>query len=265
MTKKEPKISIITINLNNREGLRKTLESVRLQTYTNYELLIIDGGSTDGSVDCLKSDLDLIQKFISEKDEGIYNAQNKGVSLAEGEYLVFLNSGDTFLKKDVLFEISKFLEDDVDLVYGDILIDSKNDGLIERKYPNRLNYFYWSVLSLCHQATFIRKSLFDLYGYYNEEYRFAADFEFFHRFWFKQNVTIKHAPVFVTLYDFNGVSAQPKNRKQIAEEYRKIKRENFPLWAYALYKINNYIVEKFGNTFFGKILFKIYRFANPKR
>ncbi|EMK15686.1 PGL/P-HBAD biosynthesis glycosyltransferase family protein [Leptospira kirschneri serovar Bim str. 1051] len=265
MIPKEPKISIITINLNNLEGLRKTLESVRLQTYTNFELIVVDGGSTDGSFEYLKSNLNLIKKFISEKDKGIYNAQNKGILLSKGEYLVFLNAGDALLQKDVLSEISKFLEQDIDLVYGDILIDSKDYGIIERKYPDRLNYFYWSIKSLCHQATFIRKNLFDLYGYYNEEYSFAADFEFFHRFWFNKNIKIKHAPVFVILYDFNGVSAQPKNRKRIAEEYRKIKRKYFPIWAYVVYKLNSYLLEKLSNTFLWKILFKFYRFLNPKK
>nr|OBZ97967.1 hypothetical protein A9P81_4021 [Leptospira interrogans serovar Copenhageni/Icterohaemorrhagiae] len=191
MIAKEPKISIITINLNNLEGLRKTLESVKSQTYTNFELIVVDGGSTDGSFEYLKSNLDLIKKFISEKDKGIYNAQNKGISLSKGEYLVFLNAGDTLLQKNILLEISKFLDQDVDLVYGNILIDSKDNGIIERKYPDRLNYFYWSIKSLCHQAVFIRKSLFDLYGYYNEEYLFAADFEFFHRFWFNKNIKNK--------------------------------------------------------------------------
>ncbi|KPA34233.1 hypothetical protein AMR50_0875 [Leptospira interrogans] len=99
MIAKEPKISIITINLNNLEGLRKTLESVKSQTYTNFELIVVDGGSTDGSFEYLKSNLDLIKKFISEKDKGIYNAQNKGISLSKGEYLVFLNAGDTLLQK----------------------------------------------------------------------------------------------------------------------------------------------------------------------
>ncbi|WP_061206520.1 glycosyltransferase family 2 protein [Leptospira santarosai] len=264
MVKKKPKISIITINLNNREGLRKTLESIRSQTYGNYELVIIDGGSTDGSFEDLKSNEDLIHRYVSEKDKGIYNAQNKGITLSKGEYLIFLNSGDILLQKSVLFEISKFLEQKTDLVYGDILIDLKNDGFSERKYPDRLGYFYWSIKSLCHQAVFIRKSLFEQYGYYDEEYRFAADFEFFHRFWFQKSIIIKHAPVFVTLYDFGGVSAQPKNRKQIAEEYRKIKRKYFPFWAYLIYRINSYLFEKLINTLFGKVLFKIYKFISSR-
>ncbi|WP_061235566.1 glycosyltransferase family 2 protein [Leptospira weilii] len=265
MIEKKPKISIVTINLNNLEGLRRTLESVRFQTYVNYELIIIDGGSTDGSLDCLKSNQDLIRKFISEKDEGIYNAQNKGVTLAKGEYLVFLNAGDVFLEKNVLYEISKFLEQGIDLVYGDILIYLEDGRIVERKYPDKLDYFYWSVKSLCHQAVFIRKDLFDLYGYYNEEYSFAADFEFFHRFWFKKNIKIKHAPVFVTLYDLNGVSAQLKNRKRIADEYRKIKRKYFPMWAYIVYRVNSYLLEKLANTVIWDLAFKIYRFVNPKK
>ena len=101
------KLSVITINYNNRDGLRQTIESVVGQTYRDFEYIIIDGGSTDGSVDVIKEYADKIDYWVSEKDKGIYNAMNKGVAVALGEYCLFLNSGDTLCHPDVLAQVQK--------------------------------------------------------------------------------------------------------------------------------------------------------------
>ena len=112
-----PKLSIITINLNNAAGLRKTIESVVNQTFTDYEYLIIDGGSTDGSVEVIKEFADKITYWVSEPDKGIYNAMNKGILKARGEYLQFLNSGDWLVDNEVLFRVFS-LNHFEDILYG---------------------------------------------------------------------------------------------------------------------------------------------------
>ena len=99
------KLSVITINFNNRDGLRKTIESVVKQTYKDFEYIIIDGGSTDGSVDVIKEYADKIDYWVSEPDKGIYNAMNKGIDVAKGEYCIFMNSGDVFFSNDVYNEV----------------------------------------------------------------------------------------------------------------------------------------------------------------
>ena len=108
------KFSIITINYNNVEGLRNTIKSVVNQTYTDYEFIIIDGGSTDGSVEVIKEYANIITYWVSEPDKGIYNAMNKGIEVANGEYLNFMNSGDCFYNNDVLQKVADYhLEKDM--------------------------------------------------------------------------------------------------------------------------------------------------------
>ena len=102
------KFSIITVNFNNKEGLHNTIKSVINQTFRDFEYIVIDGGSTDGSIDILKKYDKYINYWISEKDSGIYNAMNKGISKANGEYLNFMNSGDCFYALDVLEKVSKY-------------------------------------------------------------------------------------------------------------------------------------------------------------
>ena len=124
-----PTLTIITINLNNSIGLRKTIESVISQTYNDFEYLIIDGGSIDGSVDVIKEYADRISYWFSEPDKGIYNAMNKGILKAKGQYLQFLNSGDYLVNKNVIENVFHELPD-CDLLYGNI-ITVKPDGKLQ--------------------------------------------------------------------------------------------------------------------------------------
>ena len=101
------KLSIITVNLNNKTGLEKTVKSVCSQTFEEFEFIIIDGGSTDGSLDIIKRYEDNISCWVSEQDKGVYNAMNKGIKMAKGEYLQFLNSGDSLINSDVLNKVFK--------------------------------------------------------------------------------------------------------------------------------------------------------------
>ncbi len=167
------KLSIITINYNNSSGLKKTLESVVCQTFADYEYLIIDGGSTDGSVDVIKQYSDKLNYWVSEPDKGIYNAMNKGIKKAIGQYCLFLNSGDRLTDRNILNQVFgiPFSED---IVYGDALIDN-----MHQSYPEKIKLSYLISKSLAHQSTFIRKSLFEKIGLYNEENTIVSDWEFF--------------------------------------------------------------------------------------
>lgn len=145
------KISIITINLNNREGLARTMQSVIGQTCFKYvDYIIVDGGSTDGSLDVIRENEKHLKHWVSEKDGGIYDAMNKGVGMAASEYCQFLNSGDTLHSSYVLERILPQL--DADIVYGNPLVDG-----MAKQYPEVLPADYFLQDSLPHPASFIAR------------------------------------------------------------------------------------------------------------
>ena len=151
-----PKLSIITINYNNTRGLEKTLSSVwNDQTYSNFEHIVIDGGSTDGSVDVIKKYADKLTYWVSEPDKGIYNAMNKGILKAKGEYLLFLNSGD-YLCNEALSEIfsENFSED---IVYGNFTLLCKNGEKKIKTFSEQVDYNLLYLESIGHQSTLIKR------------------------------------------------------------------------------------------------------------
>lgn len=166
------KLSIITVNLNNREGLKKTIDSVVAQTFRDFEWIVIDGGSTDGSRELIEQYADHFAYWVSEPDKGIYNAMNKGIKVAKGEYLQFLNSGDWLCDEKVLQKVFDSGPDE-QIVYGDCL---ESDGSLH-VFPSSLDalYFYRDMLN--HQASFIRSSLLE--EGYDENYKYASDWLFF--------------------------------------------------------------------------------------
>ncbi len=217
------KLSIITINYNNVEGLRKTIESVVNQTYSDFEYIIIDGASTDGSVDIIKQFADKISYWVSEPDKGIYNAMNKGILKANGEYLLFLNSGDWLYGDNVLKVVFKEYRDE-DLIYGDaILIDNKK--IIERFiYPECLTAFYLFNWMICHQSIFHKKMLFDKRNY-NEQYKIVADWEFLIQAIICNNCTFIKINEIIVYNDATGISS---NENAAIEERNKVLAEYFP-------------------------------------
>lgn len=175
-----PQISIITVVYNGKELLEKTINSIVSQSSSNYEYLIIDGGSTDGTLDIIKKYSDKINYWISEKDKGIYDAMNKGIEAAKGEYILFLNAGDELYAPDVLKTIfSKSPE--ADIFYGETVLtdDEKELGtrseLSTRKLPENLT---WKSLSkgmvVCHQSFIVRK---ELIPFYDMQYKLSSDID----------------------------------------------------------------------------------------
>ena len=172
------KFSIITVNYNNKEGLRETIESVKGLSSNNYEYIIIDGGSTDGSVDVIKEHQNSISFWVSEKDDGIYNAMNKGIRQAKGEYINFMNSGDTYYTPDVLSLVEKELED-YDIVVGKEFHQNPKTGATATTFlPMRLSMATFVVSFLPHQGGFIRHTLFDDM-LYDESLKIVSDWKFY--------------------------------------------------------------------------------------
>ncbi|MDR1562929.1 MAG: glycosyltransferase [Dysgonamonadaceae bacterium] len=207
------KLSIITINLNNREGLKKTVESVVSQTLTDFEYIIIDGGSTDGSVELIKQYTNRITFWISEPDKGIYNAMNKAIVMANGEYCQFLNSGDYLYDKTVLEKVfSQGCNEDI-IVGNYIEFSSANRWRLQKgriwfcsQEGRQMSVFDLFLSKISHQASFIRRSLFDKYGLYDENCKITADWLFYFRTIGLGDVSHKHIDLPVVFFDMNGMS-----------------------------------------------------------
>jgi glycosyltransferase involved in cell wall biosynthesis len=194
------KLSVITINYNNAIGLRKTIESVVNQTFRDYEYIIIDGGSTDGSVDVIKEYADKIDYWVSEPDKGIYNAMNKGVAAAHGEYTNFLNSGDSYYSNFILSEIfNKEYEEDI--LSGNVHTDKGN--VYSSPEEVTMEFFYNGTLP--HPASFIRKNLFED-NLYDETLKIIGDWKFFLIALIRDNASYRKLDKTIVVFDTTGIS-----------------------------------------------------------
>ena len=199
-----PKLSIITINYNNSKGLAKTIETVLEQTFEDYEYIIIDGGSTDGSVDIIKAHADKITYWVSEKDAGVYNAMNKGIVKATGEYCYFLNSGDYLWKRDVLEKVFKESNSE-DIVYGNMI----NGKILQVNHgPHPLTFYDLFIHTIYHQSAFIKKALFDKIGLYSEHFKVISDWEFFVKAICIEHCSYCYVNIDIALYEVGGLSFQ---------------------------------------------------------
>lgn len=221
-------LSIITVNLNNLEGLKKTMQSVFEQKFTDYEYIVIDGGSSDGSKEWIAQHADKLSYWVSEKDNGIYNAMNKGINATNGNYIFFLNSGDRLVSNNILDEVCTHNMEE-DIIYGNLYIEEQGN-VWEKKYPSQPSFKYFINDALPHSGgAFIKKSLFKTIGLYNEAVKICADWMFFVDAIFKYNATSKHLPIPVSYFLYNGISAQEKNRALLQEEKITFLKKEFAL------------------------------------
>jgi glycosyltransferase involved in cell wall biosynthesis len=224
------KISIITINYNEKEGLRKTIESVVNQTFSDFEYIVIDGNSSDGSKDIIEEYNDKITYAVSEPDSGIYNAMNKGIRAAKGDYLLFMNSGDSFFEKDTLAKAEKLIDGGYGIYYGDLIYYNKRKKKFENWiFPNTLTLGFFIENSLPHQGSFIKRSLFDSISMYNENLKIASDWEFFIIAVCIERVSYKHIGIVISEYDFTGISSDPKNYHLVHSEKQLTYDKYFPM------------------------------------
>ena len=200
-----PKISIITINFNNSKGLKKTFESVFAQSYKDFEYIVIDGGSNDGSKEVIEFHQNNIDYWVSEKDNGIYHAMNKGIQAAKGDYLLFMNSGDVLLSDINILEIchSKLNEN---IVAFDCFLRKENQIIGKRTHVEKPTLFYVFKNGFKHQSTFIKRSLFKNLGFYNEKFRIAGDYEFWIRCFLEKNTTAKGYNIPIAIFQLDGIS-----------------------------------------------------------
>jgi glycosyltransferase involved in cell wall biosynthesis len=248
-------ISVITINKNNAQGLRLTIQSVLSQNYGKIEYIIIDGGSEDESISVIKQYEKNIDFWVSEPDRGIYHAMNKGIRKANGKYCLFLNSGDQLATEDVFH---KMLSDNKDesIIYGNLqkvfsnekkIIDKNNAG----NSITMLNLFTGTIN---HCSTLIKRDLFDRYGLYDESLEIVADWKFFLEVIGMNNESIVYKDCIVSIFNMDGVSNSNKEIEK--KEREKVLRQVLPLSVYSDYA--NYGTEL-------RKLKRIYRYSWAKK
>lgn len=237
------KLSIVTINRNNADGLRQTIESVLSQTYRDIEYIIIDGASTDNSVDVIKEYVNQLKNedrrlkinWVSEKDKGIYNAMNKGIRMATGDYIQILNSGDILAAPDVTARMIAALNDEmsrdkslndgnIDILYGNMVRMNYATGKIDgksREVEYSLRQYYSSTMN--HDCCYIHRSVYEKYGLYDESLKIVSDWKWFLQVIGLRNVKPVYVDIDVTIFDCGGISEtnlelRNKERRQVMEE-----------------------------------------------
>lgn len=260
------KISIITVCYNNKYGLEKTIHSIKDQTYKEFEFIIIDGASTDGTLDFIVENKHYISTWISEKDNGIYHAMNKGILLAKGEYCIFLNSGDCLANNKVLENIVDHLIEE-DIIYGNVIkVKPHYRRLIKYSSVLSLYDFYRTTAAIHHQASFIKRELFEKYGLYREDLKINGDWEFFFRMIIIEQVKTKYFDMVISVVDGSGLSNNMKKdnplRLNACKDKENILKSNFPEYILTDYQKLDHILSHC--SFFQRIINKTAYFRLKK-
>lgn len=205
------RLSVITINYNNAQGLADTIKSVESQTLKDFEWIVVDGGSTDGSKELIEEHSGSITSWVSEKDKGIYNAMNKGIGMSTGDYLLFLNSGDFFAAPQVVASVVPELKEE-DFIVGSIYNSDKLGVKVfsdKDLVPEHLACLF-TTHSFPHQSTFFNRRLFERYGLYREDLRIVSDWVLIFQSIVMHQATVRYIPVVVSIYDTSGLSSVNK-------------------------------------------------------
>lgn len=201
--------SVITVSYNDVKGIESTIHSVLGQTYSSLEYIIIDGASSDGTKETAEkykhifTDKNIRCRIVSEPDKGIYDAMNKGAALSSGQWLVFLNAGDSFADSNVLLNVSKYAKDSVDVLYGSTIYQYKN--LIKQEKPAPINCLTQGMI-FCHQSALISATAMKELKY-DTQYRTAADYDFFLRC-YMGGKKFEEIPVVISRFEIGGESTK---------------------------------------------------------
>jgi len=196
-------ISIITITYNRLDGLVETFESVVNQTHKEYEYIIVDGGSDDGTVDFLEENSCSISKWVSEPDEGIYDAMNKGISLASGEWLIFMNAGDFFFCDRTLQELELYLDSSYDVLFGGVesIYDDQYGYRTSTSLPHDISLL-WQQIPTCHQSIVVRRDIQTKY-LFNTSFNWCADHDFLAKL-YSDSCKMKSVSLIISRFEASG-------------------------------------------------------------
>lgn len=198
-------VSIITVVYNGEANIENTIRNVLNQTYTDIEYIVIDGASSDNTVNIIKRYSDKISFWLSEPDEGIYDAMNKGINLAHGKWIMFINAGDTFESSSTVADVFNLYDqfNDADIVFGDINLITNNQVKLLKQNKKQIAFE-----SICHQSQIIKLETLKRY-YYNINFKIYADYDFQLKIFENDKSKIKYIPLTIANYDTSGVSALP--------------------------------------------------------
>lgn len=251
------KLSIITINYNNCSGLQKTLHSIISQTCRDFEWIVIDGGSSDGSREIIEQYQNEMAYWCSEPDKGIYHAMNKGIARAHGEYLQFLNSGDMLADKNVIKNVITYLIKD-DIYLANMYLGSRVGKPVVNPISVDAHHLLHTLVfkAIMHPSSYIKRDCFVRFGVYNEELCIISDWWFFYRAIVVFNASVSYVPVVAAVYDENGISSTQKSL--ICDEKSKVWNDNIVLGQLTnFYKDNFEIIEALKGN---RIVFFLFRF-----
>ena len=224
------KISIITISYNSENSISETFQSVKNQSFNNYEYLLIDGGSSDRTITIAKNQ-DHITKIVSEPDKGIYDALNKGIKNATGDIIGFLHSDDTFYDENSLQKIANAFDDNTDCVFGDLIYTDKDEKITRLwKGSDFVKGTFKKGWKPAHPTFYCRRSVYEKWGLYDDSFKIAGDFELMLRFFEKHNIRPKYIPHKLVNMKLGGVSNRSlKNKIDILkEEYSAFHQNSIP-------------------------------------
>jgi len=248
-----PLISIITINYNNAIGLQKTIKSVISQTCKNIEFIVIDGNSTDGSKEVIDYHKLSIHYSVSEKDDGVFDAQNKGLKVATGDYLLVLNSGDELADKDVIETVFNYNRTE-DILYGNILIVNEFGKKEQGFMPAKITFEHMMKDTLWHPVSFVKRDFFSRVGFYDTSYQLVGDYDWFLRAIFNHKASLYYLNVTVAVFYLGGISSDIKNIQLLKQERERAQLKIFGKESIQKYRLKE---EKRNKNIFYRIWKKL--------
>jgi glycosyltransferase involved in cell wall biosynthesis len=232
--------SIVTVCYNSEKFIEGTIESVLSQNFKGYEYIIIDGKSTDKTLIKIKSYQNNHKSIalISEEDNGIYDAMNKGIKQSKGEYIFFLNAGDAFYDSDTLEKTFHLIDKNDEIIYGDIC-QVNGEKEVYKKSIKKITKFHLLLdRMICHQAIFAKRSIFNNHGLFDIRYKISADYDWFISC-FKAGVKLKYIPLVISYFDMSGISTS--NNIIIQKEHEDIIKNQFGKVVYRFSRFKHWI------------------------
>jgi glycosyltransferase involved in cell wall biosynthesis len=229
-------LAIVTICRNDRAGLERTFASLHGQTDLRFAHVVVDGGSTDGSVDLIRSQAHRIARWVSEPDSGIYAAMNKGWRMAEADFILFINSGDGLADAEVIGRCLPLLDGGIDIAYGDLMLMDDGHGGRIKSYPDRIDTLWLLRESPPHPSQCMSRALLQHWGGFEERYRIAADYAFFARAFWTGGLRTRKLPFAVGHFDTTGISSSAESKARLLAERKDIQRRYAPWLWYAAYQ-----------------------------
>ena len=224
------RFSIITVCLNEAKSIRATCDSICMQSFKDFEWIVIDGASTDGTKELLSEYSSSIHLMVSEPDKGIFNAMNKGASKATGTYIIFMNGGDCFANSEALKLASQAMG--AQMLYGDVYLGNQNGDL--EIYPDVIEPGYMLNRMIPHQSTFYERATFEAFGGYDESFRIAADYDLNARLLEIERVTHYHISHPIAIFDLKGISNSKDFRPLRKQENHRIRKNYFKKYRYSM-------------------------------